>query len=145
MRPLAITGAGSAAAGLQKEMRRSAESRYDHRLHGVLLVARGMTCPEAGRLLGDAPRTVEYWVRKFEKDGLEGLLEGRRPGRSGRLSAARMGAVDRVLRADPGEAGMRGERWDGKILSAWIARKYGIRLGVRQCQRLLYRFRRRSR
>ncbi len=32
--------------GLQDEIRRSEESRYDHRLHGVLLVAQGMTCPE---------------------------------------------------------------------------------------------------
>jgi hypothetical protein len=31
-------------------------SRYDHRLHGLLLVAQGMTCPEAGRLLGDPLR-----------------------------------------------------------------------------------------
>src|SRR5882762_2883677 len=42
-------------------MQRSEESRYDHRLHGVLLVAQGMTCPEVARLLGDAPRAVEDW------------------------------------------------------------------------------------
>ena len=53
--------------GLQDEIRRSEESRYDHRLHGVLLVAQGMTCREAGKLLGDAPRTVEYWVHEFEE------------------------------------------------------------------------------
>ena len=47
--------------GLQQEIHRSEESRYDHRLHGVLLVAQGMTCPEVARLLGDAPRSVEYW------------------------------------------------------------------------------------
>ena len=26
--------------------------------------------------------------------------------------------------------------WDGKTLAAWIAKKFGIQLGVRQCQRL---------
>ena len=26
--------------------------------------------------------------------------------------------------------------WDGKTLSAWIDKSYGIKLGVRQCQRL---------
>jgi hypothetical protein len=46
---------------LQDEIRRSEESRYDHRLHGVLLVAQGLTCPEVASLLGDVPRTVEYW------------------------------------------------------------------------------------
>jgi hypothetical protein len=42
MRPLRIADATS-ALGLQQEIQRSEESRYDHRLHGVLLVAQGMT------------------------------------------------------------------------------------------------------
>ena len=66
MKPLTIADAASIVVGLQQEIQRSAESRYDHRLHGVLLVAQGLTCPEVGRLLGDAPRTVEYWVRRFK-------------------------------------------------------------------------------
>ena len=62
MRPLTVSDAASMVFGLQQEIQRSEESRYDHRLQGVLLVAQGMTCPEVGRLLGDAPRTVEYRV-----------------------------------------------------------------------------------
>src|ERR1035438_7182799 len=54
---------------------------YDHRLHGVLLVAQGMSCPEVAGLLGDAPRSVENWVRHFETNGLAGLQEGEHPGR----------------------------------------------------------------
>ena len=106
--------------GLQQEIQRSEESRYDHRLHGVLLVAQGMTCPEVGRLLGDAPRTVEYWVRRFEQKGLTGLTEGERPSRPTRLSAAQIQEVSRVLRGKPSDAGMRVNLWDGKALAAWI-------------------------
>ena len=78
---LTIADAESIILGLQDEIRRSEESRYDHRLHGVLLVARGLTCPQVAAMLGDAPRTVEYWVRRFEEQGLAGLLEGERSGR----------------------------------------------------------------
>src|ERR1035438_3430072 len=74
MRPLQIADAETMILGLQDEIRRSEESRYDHRLHGVLLVAQGATCPEVSRLLGDAPRTVENWVRRFEAQGLAGTL-----------------------------------------------------------------------
>jgi transposase len=35
----------------------------------VLLVAQGMTCPEVAHFLGDAPRSVEYWVGRLERDG----------------------------------------------------------------------------
>jgi transposase len=140
MRALRIADAATVALGLQDEIRRSEESRYDHRLHGVLLVAQGMTCPDVAGLLGDAPRSVENWVGRFEAEGLAGLQEGERPGRPRRLSARKLAEVDAVLRKTPREAGMSGNLWDGKTLAAWIKRQHGIRLGVRQCQRLFRQF-----
>src|ERR1700693_3026538 len=98
MRALTIADSATIILGLQDEIQRSEESRYDHRLHGVLLVAQGITCPDVARLLGDAPRTVEYWVRRFEQKGLAGLKEGERPGRPSRLSAEQIREVNRVLR-----------------------------------------------
>ena len=136
MKALTIADAESIVLGLQDEIRRSEESRYDHRLHGVLLVAQGLTCPEVAGLLGNAPRTVEYWVRSFEERGLAGLLEGERSGRPKRLSEEQLRVVNRVLRKTPRQAGVSGNLWDGKTLSAWIEQRYGITLGVRQCQRL---------
>ena len=136
MRPLQIANSPAIILGLQDEIRRSDESRYDHRLHGVLLVAQGMTCPEVARWLGDAPRSVEYWVSRFEKEGLAGLLEGEKPGRPRRLSEKQMESVDRILRRSPREAGLGSNIWDGKTLSAWLEQKYHLRLGVRQCQRI---------
>ncbi len=136
MKPLTIADSASIVLGLQDEIRRSEESRYDHRLHGVLLVAQGMNCPETARLLGDAPRTVEYWVRRFEARGLAGLTEGARSGRPRRLTAESLAQVERVLRHAPREAGLRGNVWDGKTLAAWIGQAFGVDLGVRQGQRL---------
>jgi len=135
MRPLRISDATSVLS-LQQEIQRSEESRYDHRLHGVLLVAQGMTCPEVARLLGDSRRSVEYWVHRYDERGLGGLTEGERPGRPGRLNEKQMQEINRVLRARPSDAGMRVNLWDGKTLSAWIDKAYGIQMGVRQCQRL---------
>ncbi len=120
--------------GLQQEIQRSEESRYDHRLHGVLLVAQGMTCPEVARLLGDAPRSVENWVHRFDQYGLAGLTEGERSGRPSRLDQKQVKEINRVLRAKPSDAGMRVNLWDGKTLSAWIDQTYGVQLGVRQCR-----------
>ena len=121
---------------LQDEIRRTEESRDDHRLHGVLLVAHGMNCPEVARLLGDAPRTVESWLRRFETQGLGGLTEGARSGRPRRLPAAHMANIERVLRQPPREAGRRGHVWDGQTLAAGIDKTFEIDRGVRQCQRL---------
>src|SRR5208337_3151621 len=124
MKALRIADSATVVLGLQDEIRRCEESRYDHRLHGVLLVAQGLTCPEVAALLGDASRSVEYWVRRFEEAGLAGLQEGERPGRPSRLSPKQLGEVDAVLRQAPREVGMA-----GKTLAAWIERQYGARLG----------------
>ncbi len=122
--------------GLQDEIRRSEESRYDHRLHGVLLVAQGMSCRRVAQLLGDAPRTVAYWIRRFEQDGLSGLTEQERPGRPRRLSEQQLQAVDNALRGRPEDFGLSGNLWDGKTLSAYVKSRWGVILGARQCQRI---------
>src|ERR1700680_1169709 len=136
MKPLTIADSPTIVLGLQDEIRRSEESRYDHRLHGVLLVAQGMTCPDVAHLLGDAPRSVESWVNRFESDGLAGLSERERAGRPRRLDDRQRAAVDRVLRRSPQAAGLSGNLWDGKTLSTWMEQSYGITIGVRQCQRM---------
>lgn len=136
MKPLTIKDAETVVLGLQDEIRRSEESRYDHRLHGVLLVAQGMSCHQVSELLGDAPRTVAYWVRRFESHGLTGLTEGERCGRPRRLSEEQIQDIDAALRMQPKDFGLTGNLWDGKTLSAYVKRQWDVRLGVRQCQRL---------
>lgn len=145
MKVLTVSDAAKMIFALQDEIRRSESARYDHRLHGVLLVAQGMTCPEVGRLLGDAPRTVEYWVNRFEQRGFAGLVEHERSGRPSRLSQAQLEEIQRVLRDSPAKAGLEAGLWDGKALSAFLVRRFEINLKVRQCQRLFrqlgFRFR----
>ncbi len=136
MRPLSIHDPG-VVLELQDEIGRSQESRYDHRLHCVLLVAQRLTCAEVARLLGDSTRAVQSWVRRFEEDGMAGLVEGERPGHLHALDAAALKDIGRALRQSPEEVGLRGAAWDSNSLSAFIKRQYGLSLGVRQCQRLL--------
>lgn len=140
MRPLTISNSSTVVQALQDEIRRSPDSRYDHRLHGVLLVAQGLNCREVAKLLGDGPRTVQLWVRRFEAEGLAGLIEGERPGRPTKLSEEQLQEMEQVLRGSPKEVGMGTHLWDGKTLAAYIERTYSVKLSVRQCQRLFRKF-----
>src|SRR5260370_33422537 len=106
MKPLTIADSPTIILGLQDEIRRSEESRYDHRLHGVLLVAQGMTCPEVAHLLGDAPRSVEYWVGRVERDGLADLLDGEPPGRPRGLTEQQLKAVGQIFSHQPRAIGL---------------------------------------
>jgi transposase len=117
-----VGDADNVILGLQDKIRRSEESRYDHRLHGVLLVAHGMNCSQVADLLGDAPRTVAYWAERFEEEGLAGLQEGARSGRPSKLDSDQVSDLQRVLRGKPSEVGLSGNLWDGKTMSAYCER-----------------------
>jgi transposase len=123
---------------LQDEIRRSEESRYDHRLHAVLLVAKGMNCPEASDFLGDSERTLRRWINRYKKEGLQGLVESGHPGRPSMLTSRQLEQINRVLHGKPEQIGLKGSIWDGKLLSAFILREFGIILGIRQCQRIFH-------
>ena len=136
MKALTISDQDNMIMALQDEIRRNDVSRYDHRLHGVLLVAQGMTCPRVAEILGDAPRTVVNWVQRFEKYGLAGLAEGERAGRPSRLDESQLARVESVLRSSPQLCGLPTQMWDGPTLSEFVRRELGVTLKVRQCQRL---------
>jgi transposase len=136
MKRLTIADAPTMILALQDEIRRSQEARYDHRLHGILLVAQGKSSAEVAQLLGDSSRTVQYWIRRFEAEGFAGLVEDERSGRPARLNTEQLREIDAALRKAPMEIGLPVNLWDGKTLSAFIRQRFGVDIGVRQCQRL---------
>ena len=136
MRKLDIADPDVMRIAIQQEIARSDESRYDHRLHGLLLVTGGQSCQQVAELFGEDRRTVQRWVTRFETHGLEGLREGERSGGRPRWIAKQWAALGRDLRRDPGKFGHAGHLWDGKLLSEHLRLRYGVTLGVRQCQRL---------
>jgi transposase len=139
MKALVIHNAEDMIFALQDEIRRNDEARYNHRLHAILLVAQGMSCRQAAQLLGDAPRTIAYWGNRFENEGFAGLVDAERPGRPCRLNSKQLAELECVLRGEPREYGLQG-LWDGKTLSAFVEQRWGIAIGVRQCQRLFRHF-----
>jgi len=136
MKKIKISDAETVILILQDEIRRSYEARYDHRLHAILMVAQGMSCRQVAQLLGDAPRSVAYWASRFESEGLSGLADADRPGRPCRLDEQQIKLIEKTLRSNPSQYGLTGNLWDGKLLSRFIEKQFGVDLGVRQCQRL---------
>ncbi|MHB8388461.1 MAG: helix-turn-helix domain-containing protein [Acidobacteriaceae bacterium] len=136
MRKLQIGNAEVMRIAIQKEIGRSEESRYDHRLHGLLLVAAGQSCRKVGELFGENGTTVQRWVNRFEQGGLDALREGERLGRPRTLEAKDWRRLKGDLRKTPQDFGLAATLWDGPVLAEHLRSRYGVDLGVRQCQRL---------
>ena len=136
MRRLKIENAETIKVAIQQEIARSEDSRYDHRLHGLLLICQGFSCPEVSKILGDSPRIIEYWVKDFKENGFEGLREEKRSGRPSVIGGKILSNIESDLRQNPSSFGYKQNLWNGKILNHHLKEKYDIKLGVRQCQRL---------
>lgn len=122
---------------LHKEITKSSDSRFLHRLHCLLLVSQGHSCHAVADWFGAHPRTVERWVRDALSEGLIGLADADKLGRPARIDQEMFAQLAIEIRAAPYDFGYQAKRWNGLILSLHLGDHYGIRLGVRQCQRLL--------
>jgi hypothetical protein len=80
---------------IQQGITRSDESRYDHRVHGLLLVTGGHSCQQVANLFREDRRTGQRWVTRFEAHGLTGLRDGARLGRPATLSAKQWAVLGR--------------------------------------------------
>ena len=69
MRKLQIADAQVMQVAIRQEIARSEESRYDHRLHGLLLVTAGQSCRQVAELFGEDGTTVQRWVRRQPEPG----------------------------------------------------------------------------
>jgi len=121
---------------VQKEILRSEESRYDHRLHGILLITQGLNGCDVADILGKDPCTGERWVHRFEKSGFEGPHDGEREGRQRRLSESLCEAINGDLQRSPRDFAPAQNLWEGKRLSRHLRKLHSVDLGVRQCQRI---------
>ena len=137
MQRLQIADAPLIVMALQDEIKRNKDARYDHRLHALLLVAKGNTCQEVSDLLGDSVRSVQTWVNRFEEKGLQGVYDLDRPGRPKVLTDEDLAVINTALRGTPKEVDLDCQLWDGKCLSRFIKVRLGKDLGVRQAQRLM--------
>ena len=92
-----------------------------------------MPFPAAAALLGESPRALAYWVRRYRDLGPEGLHEEKRTGRPRRLTTAQQEEVRSLLRTSPEGS----QRWTAKALAVWLDQEHSVQLGTRQCARLI--------
>ena len=89
----------AAAVERLKRLMREAEAdgarRVARRIHAVVLNAAGHTSGDIADTLMVGRSRVSEWLRGYERDGYEALLEGARPGRP-----AELGEKERTRLAD---------------------------------------------
>jgi len=113
-------------------------ARLARRVHGVYLASGGMTCPEIMRITGSARRTVQQWIAKYNRGGLEELKDKPRPGQPQHLPRHLESKLARRIKAGPGPS-------DGvsvfaaPVIQRIIEQEFGVLYSIRAVKYLLHR------
>lgn len=123
---------------LQTLYRTEMNARLARRIHGVYLACRGMTCPEIMRITSAARRTVQQWVARYNRSGLEELRDKPRPGQPQHLPRH----LERKLarRIESGPIGPDGVSvFSAPVIRQIIEREFGVLYSISAVKYLLHR------
>jgi len=102
--------------------------RIAMRLMTCLLVAKGFSVTDLQKLFyyKSAARYF-FWARRFNTEGIEGLLDREGRGRKSKLTEKDYAELKEILiHKTPREFGFDSQTWNGQIITDLITMRYGI-------------------
>jgi len=128
------------AAQLRGLAARTGDAHQARRLLAIAAAYDGLSRAEAAMIAGMDRQILRDWVRRFNDEGPEGLVNRRAPGNARRLTAEQEAQLAHLVRAGPGEAGLAHlARWRCADLKALIHERWGVAYHERTIGKLLDR------
>ena len=107
------------------------------RARAARLFEEGRSQAEVARRLGVSRTTASRWAKRWDEEGIAGLSETRRPGRTPRLSDLELKAIERSLQLGPMAHGYRSDLWTLPRVTEVIRRQTGVHYHPGHVWRLL--------
>jgi transposase len=125
------------AAELRAAASRAHDANQARRLLALAAVRDGMKRADAARIGGMDRQTLRDWVHAFNERGIDGLMNGKAPGRRPKLSLEHKAAIkDLVLKGpDPATDGL--VRWRCADLARIVEERFGVCVGEDTIGRVL--------
>jgi transposase len=96
------------------------------RLHAVVLNMEGRTAPEIASLLKVHRSKVSIWLHDWQRWGMDGILEGHRPGRPKELSDPQLRTLADILDSGPVAYGFHSGVWTCPMVSRVIKEEFSV-------------------
>lgn len=123
-----------------KESAADGAHRVSRRIHAVLLNHDEHTSSEISALLDVSRSKVSEWLKIFDEQGVDGLLEGERSGRPCLMSDLQKILLCDIIDSGPIAYGLVSGIWTAKIIAGVIQDEFGINYHVSHVCRLLHEF-----
>ncbi len=134
---IAVTRLDLPVAELRRRARLTDDADQARRILAIALVLEGGSRQAAARAAGAQRQTLRDWVIRYNAEGLDGLKDRPKPGRTPRLSQDHLKALDRLVDEGPGMAIDHVVRWRCADLKAVAQIRFGVSLSERSIGRIL--------
>ncbi len=112
------------------------DAKYQHKVELVLLVLAGLTPSFLSEYCAESKNTITSWVKTVTENGYDALAIGKPTGRPPKLSLTQLEELKSILKDASSVHGYN--VWDGKSVSNLVGKRFGVKMSVRQCQRLFH-------
>jgi len=123
---------------LKREAEQDGEYRVAKRIHAVVLNMEGHTSTAIADVL-KAPRSkVSWWLKRYEAQGVEGVLEGQRAGRPPEVTPGQLRTLADILDSGPVAYGFLSGVWTSPMITRVIHEEFGVEYHPGHVRKLLY-------
>jgi transposase len=125
-------------AELEELYHKTDKPRYRTRAQIVLLSAEhGLKAEEIALIVRESHITVLRWLKRYMAEGVEGLMDAPRPGRSTTVTEAYRERLKEVVRRRPRSLGLEYSMWTLRRLADYLAEETGVRVSFETVRREL--------
>jgi transposase len=123
---------------LEELYQKTDKPRYRTRAQMVLLSSeQGLKAEEIAQIVRESDITVLRWLKRYLAEGIEGLKDAPRPGRSPVVTEEYRKRLLEVVRRRPRSLGLEYSMWTLQRLSDYLAEETGIRISDETVRREL--------
>jgi transposase len=123
---------------LSKQALREGAYRVASRLHAIALNMEGKTAPEIASILKVHRTKVSIWLRRWQQEGAEGLLEGQRSGRPPSITDHQREKLTDILDSGPVAYGFTTGVWTSPMVARVIEEEFSITYHPAHVSRILH-------
>jgi transposase len=122
---------------LRRQARREHDGRISARLIAIANALDGMDRASAARLAGMDRQTLRDWVHRYNAEGIAGLCDRPKPGRTPKLTEGQMASLKAVVLAGPDPGDQIG-RWRIVDLCRYVEERWEVSYSETGMLRLLW-------
>lgn len=112
--------------------------KLGYRLYAVYQVSIGKKPQALEDVYNASFKSINNWVHRFNNEGIEGLIDKPKPGRSPRLTAEQKLRLKKlILEEVPEKHGYNSATWTGPMLIAYIENEFGVTYKKAQIYKIL--------